>query len=51
MVIPLALSITGFLVGIVCVQHRVGRWGALTGALGLFAAWMILGRQGFEYLF
>jgi|LWDU01.1.fsa_nt_gi hypothetical protein len=51
MVIPLALSIAGFLVGIVCVQHRVGRWGALSSALGLFAAWIILGRQGFEYLF
>ena len=43
MVIPLALSIAGFLVGIVCVQHRVGRWGALSSALGLFAAWIILG--------
>ena len=51
MVIPLALSIAGFLVGIVCVQHRVGRWGALSSALGLFAAWIILGRQSFEYLF
>jgi len=51
MVIPLALSITALLVGLVCVHHRGGRWEALTAILGLFAAWIILGREGFEYLF
>ena len=51
MAIPLTLSITAGLLGLMVVRQRLGQWGVLTGAVGLAAAFIILGRPGFEYLF
>ena len=51
MAIPLALSTTALLAGLACLHQRIGRWGVVTAILGLSAVWIILGWEGFEYLF
>ncbi len=51
MVLPMAASTLSALLSLVSLRLRSGRIGLATAVVGWLAIWLIMGREGFEYLF
>ena len=51
MLVPLGLSLLATLGGGLSILYRIGRLALLASLLSWGAIWLVLGKQGFRYLF